>query len=47
MFAPNIRMGKQSDLSEFECCMIAGARLSDLSISETADHLGYSHTTVT
>ena len=39
-------MGKKGDLSDFECCMAVGARRAGLSISETADLLGFSHTTI-
>ena len=45
-FRPNVRMGKKCDLSDFDCGMIVGARQSGLSISVTADLLGFSHTTV-
>ncbi len=37
-------MGKKVGLSDFECGMVVGARQADLSISKTADLLGYSHT---
>ena len=46
MFRPNVRMGKKCDLSDFDRDMIVGARQGGLSISETADLLGFSHTTV-
>ncbi len=39
-------MGKKGDLSDFECGMVVGARWADLSISKTADLLGFSHTTI-
>ena len=39
-------MGKKYDLSEFNSGMIVGATQGNLSISETADLLGFSHTTV-
>ena len=39
-------MGKKCDLSDFDRGMIVGARRGGLSISETADVLGFSHTTV-
>ncbi len=39
-------MGKKGDLSDFECVMVVGARRAGLSISETADLLGFSHTTI-
>ena len=45
-FRPNVRMGKKCDLSDFDCGMIVGARQAGLSISETADLLGFLHTTV-
>ncbi len=44
-FKPSIRMGKKGDLSVFERGMIVGARRADLSISKTADLLGFSCTT--
>ncbi len=39
-------MGKKGDLSDFECGMVVGARRAGLSISKTADLLGFSHTTI-
>ncbi len=39
-------MGKKSDVSDFECGMAVGARHTGLSISETADLLGFSRTTI-
>ena len=39
-------MGKKCDLSDFDRGMIVGARQGGLSISETADLLEFSHTTV-
>ncbi len=39
-------MGKKWDLSDFEHGMFVGARRSGLSISKTADLLGFSHTTI-
>ena len=39
-------MGKKGDLSDFDHGTVIGARLADLSISETADLLGFSHTTI-
>ncbi len=39
-------MGKKGDLSDFEHGMVVGARLGGLSISKTADLLGFSHTTI-
>ncbi len=38
--------GKKGDLSDFERGMVVGARRAGLSISETADLLGFSHTTI-
>ena len=45
-FKQSIRMGKKGDLSDFECGMVVGARWAGLSISETADLLGFSRTTI-
>ncbi len=39
-------MGKKGDLSDFECGMVVGARWAGLSISKTADLLGFSSTTI-
>ncbi len=39
-------MGKKGDLRDFECGMIVGARWAGLSISKTADLLGFSSTTI-
>ncbi len=39
-------MGKKGDLSDFERGMVVGARRTGLSISETADLLRFSHTTI-
>uniref|UniRef100_A0AAR2L8H4 Tc3 transposase DNA binding domain-containing protein n=1 Tax=Pygocentrus nattereri TaxID=42514 RepID=A0AAR2L8H4_PYGNA len=39
-------MGKKGDLSDFEHGMVVGARRAGLSISETADLLGFSRTTI-
>ncbi len=39
-------MGKKGDLSDFECGMVVGSRRAGLSISQTADLLGFSHTTI-
>ncbi len=39
-------MGKKGDLSDFECGMFVGARRAGLSISKTADLLGFSRTTI-
>ncbi len=45
-FKPNIKMGKKRDLSDFERGMVVGVRRADLSISKTADLLGFSRTTI-
>uniref|UniRef100_A0A9J8DEC8 Uncharacterized protein n=1 Tax=Cyprinus carpio carpio TaxID=630221 RepID=A0A9J8DEC8_CYPCA len=45
-FKLSIRMGKRGDLSDFERGMVVGARWAGLSISKTADLLGFSHTTI-
>ena len=39
-------MGNKGDLSYFECGTVLGARQAGLSISETADLLGFSHTII-
>ena len=39
-------MGKKGDLNDFEPGMVVGARLAVLSISESADLLGFSRTTI-
>ncbi len=39
-------MGKKRDLSDFECGMVVGTRRAGLSISKTADLLGFSHATI-
>ncbi len=39
-------MGKKGDLSELECGMVVGARRAGLSISQNADLLGFSCTTI-
>jgi len=39
-------MDKKGNLSDFERGMVSGARRAGLSISETADLLGFSHTTI-
>ncbi len=39
-------MGKKGDLRDFERGMVVGARRGGLSISETADLLGLSRTTI-
>ncbi len=41
-----MRMGKKGDLSDFERGMVVGARRAGLSISKTADLLGFSRTTI-
>ncbi len=45
-FKLSIRMGKKGDLSNFERGMVVGARRAGLSISQTADLLGFSRTTI-
>ncbi len=45
-FKPSIRMGKKEDFSDFERGMVVGVRRAGLSISETADLLGFSRTTI-
>ncbi len=45
-FKPSIRMGKKGGLSDTEHGMLVGARRAGLSISETADLLGFSHATI-
>ncbi len=45
-FKPSIRMGKKGYLSDFERGIFVGARRAGLSISKTADLLGFSHTTI-
>ncbi len=45
-FKPSIRMGKKGDLRDFERGMVVGVRRTGLSISQTADLLGFSHTTI-
>jgi len=42
----NVRMGKKCDLSHFERGMVVGARWACLSISQSAQLLGFSHTTI-
>ncbi len=39
-------MGKKEDLSDFECGTVVGARRAGLSISKTADLLGFSRRTI-
>ena len=36
-------MGKKCDLSDFDCGVFIGARRAGLSLSVTADLLGFSH----
>ena len=45
-FKSSIRMGKKGDLSDFERGIVVGARQAGLSISKTADLLGFSRTTI-
>lgn len=45
-FKPNIRTGKKGHLIDFLGDMIVGARPAGLSISETVDLLGFSHTAI-
>ena len=45
-FKLSFRMGKNGALSDFERGMVVGARRAGLSISETADLLGFSRTTI-
>ncbi len=39
-------MGKKGDLRDFECGMVVDTRRADLSISKTADLLGFLRTTI-
>jgi len=39
-------MGKKGDLSNFEHYMVVGARRAGLSISQSAQNLGFSRTTI-
>jgi len=39
-------MGKKGDLSNFERGMVVGARQADLNISQSAQLLGFSRTTI-
>ncbi len=39
-------MGKKGDLNDFERGIVVGAKSAGLSISKTADLLGFSHTTI-
>jgi len=45
-FKPSIRTGKKGDLSDFEGGMVVGVRRAGLSISQTADLLRFSRTTI-
>ncbi len=45
-FKPSIRTGKKEDLSDFERGMVVGVRRTGLSISQIADLLGFSRTTI-
>jgi len=45
-FKPSIRMEKKGDFCDFERGMFVGVRQAGLSISETADLLGFSRTTI-
>jgi len=42
----NVRMGKKGDLRNFERGMVVGTRGAGLSISQSAQLLGFSHTTI-
>lgn len=44
-FKLTIKMGKKSTLNNFECGMVVSARLVGLSVSQSADPLGFFHTT--
>jgi len=46
-FKPSIRMGEKGDLSDSERGMVVGFRRAGLSMSETADLLRFSPTTIT
>ena len=46
LFFRPVRMGKKCYVSDFDCGMIVGARQGGLSISEIANLLGFSSTTV-
>ncbi len=39
-------MGKKGDLRDFECGIVVGLRRAGLSISKTADLLGFPRTTI-
>ena len=45
-FKPWIRIRKKGDLSDFKRGMVVGSRWAGVSISETADLLGFSSTTI-
>ena len=45
-FKPSIRMGQKGHLSDLERGMVVGARRASLSVSETADLLRFSRTTI-
>lgn len=45
-FQANIRMGTRGDSSDFEHGIVVGARQATLSITETADLLGFSCTSI-
>ncbi len=45
-FTPGIRIGTKGDLSDFERGIVVGARQAGLSISKSADLLGFSRTTI-
>jgi len=42
----NVRMGKKGDLSNFERGMVVGAKRASLTISQSAQLLGFSCTTI-
>ena len=39
-------MGKRGDLSDFERSVVVAARQAGLSVSQTADLLGFTHATI-
>lgn len=43
---PKFKHQNEEDLSDFECGIVVGAAHAGLSISEIANELGFSHTTV-
>ncbi len=45
-FKPSIRTGKKEGFKRLERGMVVGCRRTGLSISQTADLLGFSHTTI-